>query len=170
MSGEERMMSCALRIVTMVILAVLAATPAVHGADGVPVSAMPYRYADFDFKYAWRTTQVERGLAVDGLLKNVRYATVDDVVLTVSLLNREGKLLADATIFPIPQQISIDDVRPFDLVLRNVVPSPGDLIRFQIRYRVAEGGTDSFAWLGSFTVDAATGQAPAGKEKPADGW
>lgn len=163
------MMSCALRIVTLAILAVLAATPAVFAADGAKVAAMPNRYTDFDFKYAWRTAQVDRGLAVDGLLKNIRYANVDDVVLTVSLLNREGKLLADETIFPIPQQIRMDDDRSFDLVLKNVVLSPGDLLRFQIRYRINEGGTDSFTWLGSFTVDAATG-VPIGKEKPADNW
>lgn len=163
-------MSRALRIITLAILAVLASMPSVPAADGVPVAAMPYRRADFDFKYAWRTAQVERGLAVDGLLKNVRYANVEDVVLTVSLLNGEGKLLADETVFPIPQQIRMDDDRPFGLVLKNVVLSPGDLLRFQIRYRVDEGDTSSFTWLGSFTVDATTGQAPTEKVKPAGSW
>ncbi|WP_145024891.1 hypothetical protein [Geobacter argillaceus] len=152
------MMSLVLRIVVLVMLTALMAAPTVHAADADPVAAMPYRYADFDFKYAWRTVQVDRGLAVDGVLKNVRYASVDDVVLTVSLLNREGKRLADATTFPIPQQIKMDYYSPFDLVLKNVVLSSGDLLRFQIRYRVDEGGNNSFNWLGSFTVDAATGR------------
>lgn len=164
------MMSFVLRTIALVVLAVLAAVPTVHAGDVSPVAGMPYRYADFDFKYAWRTVQVDRGLAVDGLLKNVRYASVDDVVLTVSLLSREGKLLADATTFPIPQQIRMDYDSPFDLVLKNVVLSQGDLLRFQIRYRVNEGDTNSFNWLGSFTVDAATGRVPAEKGKPADGW
>jgi len=103
-------------------------------------------------------------------LKNVRYASVDDVVLTVSLLNREGKLLADATTFPIPQQIRMDYDSPFDLVLKDVVLSEGDLLRFLIRYRVDDGDSNSFNWLGSFTVDAATGRVLPEKERPADGW
>lgn len=163
-------MSFVLRIVTLVMLAALTAVPTVHAADGSPVAGMPYRYDNFDFKYAWRTVQVDRGLAIDGLLKNVRYASVDDVVMTVSLLNREGKLLADATTFPIPQEIRMDYDSPFDLVLKDVVPSEGDLLRFLIRYRVHDGDSNSFNWLGSFTVDAATGKVLPEKEKPADGW
>lgn len=163
-------MSFVLRIVTLVMLAALTAVPTVRAADGSPAAGMPYRYDNFDFKYAWRTVQVDRGLAVDGLLKNVRYASVDDVVLTVSLLNREGKLLADATTFPIPQQIRMDYDSPFDVVLKGVVLSQGDLLRFQIRYRVDDGDSNSFNWLGSFTVDAATGRVLTEKGKPADGW
>ena len=164
------MMPFLLRIVTVVMLAALTAAPAVHAVGTNPVADMPYRYDDFDFKYAWKTTPVERGLAVDGIMKNVRYANVDDVVLTVSVLNREGKLLADATTFPLPQQIRMDYDSPFALVLKNVVLSPGDLLRFQIRYRVDDGSNNSFNWLGSFTVDAATGAPLVEKGKPSDGW
>ena len=159
------------RVLSLVMLCLLTAVPELHAAATSPVAALPYRYSAFDFKYAWKTAPLGEGIAIDGLLKNVRYFNVDGAVLSLSLLRGEKKVLAEATALPIPQQIRMDEVRPFDLVLKGVTVSPGDRLRFLVLYRATDGVDGVGLWVSSFTVDATTGAVLAEKVKPAaDEW
>ncbi len=163
-------MALLLRIVSLVMLCMLSALPDLHAAGTSPVSDLPYRHSAFDFKYAWKAAPLGQGMAIEGLVKNIRYFNVEGAVLTVSLLNGERKVLAEATTFPIPQQIRMDEVRPFDMVLKGAAPNPGDRLRFLISYRAFDGRDGVGFWMSSFTVDATTGAVLAEKVKPATGW
>ena len=157
------------RIVSVVMLCMLSAVPALH-AGTKPEADLPYRHSAFDFKYAWKAAPLGQGVVIDGVVKNVRFFNVEGAVLTVSLLNGEKKVLANATALPIPQQIRMDEVRPFDLVLKGVTLSPGDRLRFLISYRAADGRNGIGFWMSSFTVDATTGALLVEKVKPAAAW
>ena len=164
-------MSLILRIAAMLVLAL--AVPAVaseYGAATAPVQGFPYRHSAFDFRVAWKTSQTDKGALVQGLMKNVRYAYVEGVEVTVSLVNKDGKVLARRTDFAVPQQVAMGEVREFDLPLSHVAFSSGDKLEFTIRYRANEGGEDSFTWMSSFTVDALTGAPIPAPAATSDEW
>lgn len=159
-----------LRIVSLVMLCMLSTAPELHAAGMSTVADLPYRHSAFDFKYAWKTAPLGQGVAIDGLVKNIRYFTVEGAVLTVSLLNGDKRVLAEATTIPIPQRIRMDEVLPFDMVLKGATLSPGDRLRFLILYLATDGSDGVGLWMSSFTVDATTGAVLAGKVRPATAW
>jgi hypothetical protein len=155
--------------ILLVLLLTVTGAGSPYGADGGPPAAYPYRHSAFDFSTVWKTTPAGQGIAIEGLLKNVRYAFVDDLEMTVALRNKDNKLLAKETTFLTPQPLRNGEARPFSLNLRNVAISPGDVLQFSIKCRVDEGRDESFIWLSSFEVDAATGAAMDGEGRtPAD--
>lgn len=122
------------------------------------IASYPYRYADFDYKYAWKTTVADNGFLIDGVMKNVRYANIDSVQLTVNVVDKDGKTVAKATDFPMPQQTREGEECSFSLLLKDIKPAPGDILQFQVYYTGTEGGLDGHIdWHGSFRVDAMTG-------------
>jgi hypothetical protein len=134
-----------------------------------PVADMPYRHSDFDFKVAWKTSPTDQGLAIEGLLKNVRYAQVESVTLSVFLLNSDNKVLATASTFPNPQTIKIDDYVSWGVILK-AVPSKGDRLKFLIDYHAQEGNDGASRWISYFTVDEATGSEIKERIKNPDQW
>ena len=155
------------KVLSLVMLCMLSAAPELHAAGTGPAADLPYRHSAFDFKYAWKTAPIGQGIAIDGVVKSVRYFNVDGAVLSVSLLNGDRKL-AEATALPIPQQMRMEEVRPFDLVLKGVTLSPGDRLRFLVLYRATDGADGVGLWVSSFTVDATTGAVLAEKVRPAE--
>jgi hypothetical protein len=141
-----------------------------HAKD-TDVSGYPYRYADFDYKYAWKTTAADKGLLIAGVMKNVRYAFIDSVLLTVNAIDKDGKIIATATDFPMPQQTRQDEVSFFSLLLKDVKPAPGDILQFRVHYTGNEGNPDGTVdWHGSFKVDAMTGAAIIAPRKNPGDW
>jgi len=137
------------------------------GADGYP-----YRHADFDYRYAWKTATKDHGVVIEGVMRNVRYAFIDSVVLTVEVLGKDGKSLARAIDFPIPQRTREGEMSHFTLQLGDVSPAPGDIFRFLVHYKGNEGGLHgNVDWISSFKADALTGAVlpPTGK-KNAEEW
>lgn len=127
------------------------------------VAGYPFRYADFDYKYAWKTVTTDQGVEIDGVMKNVRYPYVEGVQVTVFVVEKGGRIITRATTFPTPQQAREDDVSQFILRLRNVKPEADDVFHFLIRYSGNEWG--AVDWISSFKVDALTGaviRPPAG--------
>ena len=122
-------------------------------------AAYPHRHDGFDFKVAWKTTQVPQGVALEGVMQNVRYSQVADLQVTVSLLDARKKVLAEATTFPIPPSFNLDEYRDFGLMLKNVTLSPGDLLHFRLLYQAVDDETSGLRWLTNFTVDPFTGAA-----------
>jgi hypothetical protein len=146
---------------TLAVLAslfVMAGCGAHSYAKYTDVSGYPDRYADFDYRYAWKTAATDHGLLIEGVMRNVRYAHIDSVVMTVNVLDKEGKIVAKATDFPTPQQSGEGDVCFFSLLLRDAKPAPGDILQFQVHYKGNEGGNRSGVnWHSSFKADAMTG-------------
>lgn len=139
-------------------------------AEGGPAAGLPFRHNAFDFKVAWKTTTVNQGVAIEGLLKNVRYPSVEGVDLSVRLVGKDNRVLVCGTDFPIPQRIGEYDYSPFRLVLKNGTVSKGDVLQFLIWYRINEGGQGGDRWLSSFAVDATTGAVVAKTAAKADDW
>lgn len=157
-------MSLLTKVATLLatILMLTVHAPAYAAGNG-PAAGLPFRHSDFDFKVAWNTSTLDQGVAIEGLLTNVRYPSVEGVDLSVWLVGKDNRVIACSTAFPIPQRIGEYDYSPFRLVLKNGLLSKGDVLQFLIRYRVNEGGQGGDSWLSSFAVDAATGAAVVGK-------
>lgn|GEM_PF-667086 len=138
-----------------------------HDAD---VSGYPYRHADFDYKYAWKTTTTDQGVAIDGVMKNVRYPYIDSIILKVEVLDRDGNRRSGASDFPHPQQTREGDVSRFSLLLRDVRPAAGDSFRFTVHYTGNEGSDQKINWISIFTADALTGTIIRPPGKTPDRW
>jgi hypothetical protein len=121
------------------------------------VAGYPYRYADFDYKYAWKSTRTNQGVAIEGVMKNVRYPAISSVQLTVLLLQKDGKIVGRESTFPMPQQSRENDVCHYSLLLKGIKPVVGDLLQFHVHYRGNEGNDEAIDWISSFKVDALTG-------------
>lgn len=135
------------------------------------VTGYPYRYADFDYRYAWKTATTDHGVVIDGVMKNVRYAFIDSVYLTVNVLGKDEKVVARASTFPMPQQTRENDVCHFSLLLEDIKPAPGDVFQFLVHYTGNEGGKKSgINWISSFKVDALTGAAIRAQSGYPDEW
>jgi hypothetical protein len=139
----------------LAVMVTLSATGALSAARP-SLAGLPYRHSDFDFKMAWKASQSGQGVAIEGVLKNVRYPRTVGVDVTVYLLDRDHRLLAREMTFPIPQPIRWGESRPFALTLDQAALAQGDLLQFLIRYQF-EDGNDGGSWMSDFTVDAATG-------------
>ena len=150
------------------VLISLSACAAPHAMQN-PAAEFPFRHNDFDFRYAWKTNQTDQGIYIGALIKNVRYAAAEEVEVTVTLLNKEHKVISENTAFPIPQLITKGDYRSIGLLLKGAKLSEGDQLRFLVSYKASEG-SQGLSWRSSFTVDAATGAIVGAGEKPADVW
>ena len=122
-----------------------------------PFAGLPYRYNSFDLKVAWKAEPTRQGLALDGVLKNVRYARMDDLDVTVSLLDPRQGIFAKAKTFVIPRSANLDEYRNFDMVLENATLKKGDMFRFDIHYVAVDDHNSTLNWYTTFTVDAETG-------------
>jgi len=80
------------------------------------IAEYPYRYAEFDYKYIWKTSATDKGLVVEGFVKNVRYAYIDNVDIEVSVFDKNGKVLSKAFDIPMPQQSQEGDLCNFSMV------------------------------------------------------
>lgn len=125
-----------------------------HGTD---VTGYPYRHADFDYRYAWKATTTDQGIVIEGMMKNVRYAFIDSIILTAELLDRDGTRRAVESDFPMPQLTREGDVSQFGLLLKGARPAAGDRFRFTVHYTGSEGNDERIDWISIFTADALTG-------------
>lgn len=159
-----RIVTCAVLLVGMVMaLPVLA-------VETDPVAAFPYRYASFDVKVAWNTDLSGDKLIVNGLIKNIRYAQIEDIDVTVSLLDNDGKVIAVGGALPIPIALKSYDYESFSAPLKGGGLRPGSKLQFVIRYRVNEGDQDNYTWMSSFTADAATGAILNRQPQTSNSW
>ncbi len=166
-------MSYLLKIPAILALLLVMTGCGVHSyTNHTDVSGFPHRYADFDYKYAWKTVVTDQALLIDGVMKNVRYAFIDSVQVKVSVLDKNGNIIATASDFPMPQKTREGDVCIFTLLLRDVKPASGDIFQFQVHYTGNEGDHDGGGvdWYSNFKVDALTGAAILPPGKNPDEW
>ena len=163
-------MSYVKMVLITVMMTGLVACGSLHGVYQSPVADFPFRHNAFDLKVAWKTSRIDKGLAIDGILKNVRYQQMNDVEVTVSVIDKNNKVLGSDSAFILPFPINMGDYAPFDLTIRNLVPARGDEFRFLIRYRAYDGGHGSFTWLSRFRTDALTGAAIVDESETLGKW
>ena len=145
-----------LALVSLLLLSACSAGYTV--AQQNPAAGFPYRHSDFDYKVAWKTTEANNAVVIDGILKNVRYPYIISLDLTVFLVGPDGKVRARATTVPVPQYSRVDEVIHFNAELQNISINKGDTFKFAIHYTGDEGGRyDRVDWLSTFAVDAITG-------------
>jgi hypothetical protein len=154
-------------VASLAVVISLTACAAPNAVTLSPAAEYTYRHNDFDFRYAWKTSQTDKGIGIEGLIKNVRYPAVEDVEVRVSLLNKEKKLIAEDVTFPIPQTIRIEDYRSFEILLKNAKISEGDQLQFLVSYSISEG-LNAYKRKSNFTVNAATGAFPGTAKKSDD--
>jgi hypothetical protein len=145
---------------TLMLVAMFAVSACSYGyVVQQDLTAYPFRHDAFDYRTAWRTSQVGSAILIDGVLKNVRYAYIDDLDLMIQVVGQDGTVRSRATVFPIPQHSRMDEVVPFSAKLPDVTLVPGDTLLFMLHYRGNEGGdgNDGIDWHSSFTVDAMSG-------------
>ena len=121
------------------------------------LSEYPFRHAEFDYHYFWKTSATDKGLVVDGFLKNVRYAYIDRVDITLAVLDKNGNVITKASDLPSPQHSSGGDLCNFSMLLKNFKLTPGDIFQFHVHYASDDGDNSGSSWDSSFKVDALTG-------------
>jgi len=146
-------------ILALVSLFLLAAcSPRYAVTQRNPAADFPYRHSDFDYRVAWKTTDVNNAVVIDGILKNVRYPSISSLDVTVFLVGTDGKVRSRATTLPFPQKSQMNEVIPFNEELRKVTLNQGDTFKFVIHYTADVGGPDdAINWNSTFAVDAMTG-------------
>jgi hypothetical protein len=140
-------------------------------ADSTDLSAYPYRHAAFDYKYVWKTVKTEQGISIEGLMKNVRYAYINSVLMKVELLGKDDQVMSMTSGFPVPQETRMGEVNHFSLLLTDAKPVSGDMFRFTVHYTGNDGDSDDKVdWISIFTVDALTGAVIHPPDKKAGEW
>ena len=161
-----------IKILALILLLLLSACSAQYAAiQQNPSAGFPFRHSDFDYKAAWKTSEANNVVAIDGILKNVRYPYIDGLDLTVFLQGTDGNVRARATTLPYPQQSQEGDVVYFNAKLNNVTLNQGDTFYFVISYMAAQGGMDGVLnWNSTFAVDAMTGTELNKDNQKSEGW
>ncbi len=155
-------------VAIVLFVGMIVALPVLAAETG-PAAVYPYRYSSFDINVAWNTLPSGKTLMVNGLIKNMRYTQIEDIDVTISLLDKEKKEVSVGGALPIPIVLKSYDSEPFSAPLKGAELRPGSALQFVIRYRVNEGGTDNYTWMTSFTVDAASG-ALLNQPQPSNTW
>ncbi|HBA89402.1 MAG TPA: hypothetical protein DCZ75_15885 [Geobacter sp.] len=147
------------RILAVVILAALFLAPtgcaSLQTQQQEPFAGYPSQIDRFDFKVAWRTSKTKEGLAVDVVLKNVRYLLVNDMTLEVSLQGKGQKVLSKGSDYRL-QDLRDGEYANLHVFLKDASVSSGDQLHFQIRYNGIEGSV-AHNIVSDFTVNAITG-------------
>jgi hypothetical protein len=159
LSSKEVNMS---RFMTLVVLAALFSGTTGCASDQAqrqkPFAGLPFRNNGYDFKKAWKASPSPQGLAIELVLKNIRYPRVEELEVNVSLLKKGDKVIAEETAF-LPRIVATGEYCNFTILLKNVTAAPGDLLHFRISYSASEG-SNAYKTVSDFTADAVTGVTP----------
>jgi len=119
------------------------------------LKSLPQHYSQFDVDMAWKVKTVDGNTVISGVVRNVRYATMEDLEIWVALYDAKAKLLGRAVCYVLPRQLDMDDTAPFDVKLP-VAASPGSKFIFTYKYNGFDGGgSDGMSggggnWMQSF--------------------
>ena len=113
---------------------------------------LPHHYAQFDIKMGWSVTTGNNATTIDGIIQNVRYATMEDIEVWVSVSDAKGTVLARSVAYIIPNRLDRDDSAPFTVKLPLAVSATTKLL-FTYKYTGADGGSMDGGvtnWMQSF--------------------
>jgi hypothetical protein len=155
--------------ISLAALLSLTGCAASYGAKNNPAIDYSFIHKSSDLRYAWNAKQTEKGVRIDGLVKNIEYPRVEGLEIKVSLLDKTHKVISEAVSFTVPYSIQVNDYTSFGVLLDKAKLSDGDLLQFLSSYN-AVAGQSSFSWFSSFTVNAITGEVVGRREKSDDQW
>jgi len=136
----------------MIVVAIMSGFSSVSDQMKSRMSQMPQHYSQFDVKMGWAVTGVNSSTIINGIIKNVRYTTMDNIEIWASLVDAKGKLLTRSVDYVLPIRLDRDDVAPFNIILPTAAPTDSKLI-FTYKYVGEDGGAEgggSTKWMQSF--------------------
>ena len=123
------------------------------------LNTLPHHYSNFDVKMAWDVKTVAENTVIDGVIRNVRYATMEDIEVWVALLDANGKTVSRAVDYVVPHRVDMNDTAAFSIKLPVAAPHGAKLV-FTYRYSGSDGGGDNEVgggatnWMQSFESKA----------------
>lgn len=114
----------------------------------MPTTSEISRYENFDARLSWSSVTHASSTIITGMLRNIRYALMENIEVWVILLDAKGKKINRGTDFIIGR-LARDEQAPFSVTLP-AVAVPGCRLAFTYKYL-----GDETAWQQSFEVDFA---------------
>lgn len=139
-------------LIFVIAVAVLVGFTSVSDQLKVRMEQMPQHYSQFDVKMGWTVTTGNNSTTITGIIQNVRYATMEDIEVWVSVLDANGKVTARSVDYVLPKRLVRDDVAPFTIKLP-IVASANARLLFTYKYIGSDGGGtdgDAINWMQSF--------------------
>lgn len=109
---------------------------------------LPQQYANFDVRLEWDVRISDRKTIIEGLIRNIRYARMENIEVWVQYRDARGKTVARAVDLVMPQQLDLNAAAPFRVMLPTIVP-PGGRLVFTYKY-IGDDGGDGAGWMQSF--------------------
>ncbi|KAA0888388.1 hypothetical protein ET418_16100 [Oryzomonas rubra] len=112
----------------------------------------PQHYAQFDVKMGWDITTANGATIINGVIQNIRYATMEDIEIWVSSVDANGKTVSRSVNYVIPRRLEMGDLTPFSVTLPTAA-TPGTKLIFTYKYNGFDGGgpdDGGVNWMQSF--------------------
>jgi hypothetical protein len=118
------------------------------------LESLPQHYSNFDVKMAWEVKAIGGNTVISGVIRNVRYAIMEDIEIWVTLLDANGKTTVHRGVdYVVPKRLDLNDIAAFSVELPAVAPHDAKLV-FTYKYNVSDGGGDEGGsggnWMQSF--------------------
>ena len=138
--------------VTMIVSLLLAGFMSLSDQLKARMEQMPKHYSHFDVKMGWAVASRDNATTIDGIIKNIRYASMNGIEIWVAILDANGKVSARSVDYVIPNRVARDDVAQFAIKLPVAAPA-GSKLLFTYKYVGDDGGgsdNDAIAWMQTF--------------------
>ncbi|OGT99488.1 MAG: hypothetical protein A2079_06495 [Geobacteraceae bacterium GWC2_48_7] len=123
---------------------------------GEQMSVLPGRYASFDLKLGLEVKKAGEQVSVEGVVKNTRYAFMEDLEIWITPQDISGKSLARSVSYFIPGILKLDDYAQFSVKFP-VTATPIAKLLFTYRYTGNDGGDKegggAIPWMNSFVAN-----------------
>lgn len=113
---------------------------------------LPQQHSDFDVKMSWDMKIINGKSVIDGIVKNIRYAMMENIEIWVALLDSRGNTVERAVDLVMPMRLDLGEAASFRVVFQQVVPHGARLV-FSYKYDGSDGG-DCINWRQSFEACA----------------
>ena len=123
---------------------------------GEQMSVLPGQYSNFDVKIGWEVKKTGEQVLVEGVVKNTRYAYMEDLEIWITPLDISGKALAPSASYFNPGTLRLDDYDQFSVKLPPT-KAPIAKLEFTYRYIGNDGGDHegggAIRWMNSFVAN-----------------
>ena len=112
----------------------------------------PQHYSQFDVNMGWDVKAENGGTTINGVIQNIRYATMEDIEIWVSSVDANGKTVSRSVDYVTPRTLNRDDLAAFSVTLPTTAP-PGSKLVFTYKYSGLDGGgmdNGGTNWMQSF--------------------
>lgn len=112
----------------------------------------PQHYSQFDVNMGWDVKTDNGSTIINGIIQNIRYATMEDIEIWVSSVDANGKTVSRSVCYVIPRTLNRDDLASFNITLSTTAP-PGSTLVFTYKYNGFDGGGSDeggINWMQSF--------------------